>query len=200
MDSPLTIQQQLERIARETARLSYPGGMGRGRKQIVKAGTKQEVEEYFSTEFPLRVLWTDASQVADNYDTWHEQQARKLGRFLKQEQHWGNPENCSVVVGAKLVNTFMHQLMKYKEFRPLWCKLHLPLDSIVFQAFRKIRRTSSAITRIVKRVDSKAAYAISYDDYKFIQDTLWDFICELNSRAGVEFEIKSRIELNYLWL
>ena len=136
---PLTGKELSRQIGVETARMSYPGSMSRGAKQIVKAGTK----------------------------------------FL---------------------NTFMHQLMKYKRAHPLWQKLHLPLDSRVFQSFRHISVTSPAIREIITCIGEKTAYSISRKDYKFIQENLLKYIKELNSRPGSEFKVTSRIELNYLWL
>ena len=195
---PLTIRELLKQVARETARMSYPGSMSRGKKQVVKGGAKLKIEEYFVSAFPLATLWTDTRQIADNDDDWHEQQTQALGRFLVRHECLGNPANNSSAVGAKFINTFMHQLTKYERLRPLWPHLHLPLDVRVFQSFALL--DSPAITKIRERVGSNSAYAISYSDYKFVQDTLWDFISELNSRPGAEFKVKSRIELNYQWL
>jgi hypothetical protein len=88
--------------------------------------------------------------------------------------------------------------MKYEWARPLWRQLHLPLDARIFQAFTRIK--SPAIAKINSCIGTNAAYSISYEDYRFIQNTLWEFIEELNGRPGAEFQVKSRIELNYLWL
>jgi hypothetical protein len=186
MNYPLTKKQLLKQIACETARMSYPGSMSRGAKQVVKLGTKLRIENYFVNRFPLAALYADVDQVAHNYDTWHEEQTQALGRLLLDHNCLGNPENNAFAVGAKFINTFMHQLMKYSQFRPLWAELHLPLDARVFQSFAKIT-DSPAIIRIKERIGARSAYALSYDDYKFVQDVLREFISELNRRPGMEF-------------
>jgi hypothetical protein len=198
MDYPLTMQQLLEQIAYETARMSYPGGMSRGAKQIVTAGAKKEIEGYFVKRFPLNQLWNRATIIAKHYDLWHAEQTREIGDYLKQQKCLGYQGNNQYAVGAKVLNTFMHQLMKYEPLRPLWQQLHLPLDARVFQSFA--RNKTLAITKINSRIGTKTAYSILPEDYQFIQSTLWEFIDELNKRPGAEFQVRSRIELNYLWL
>jgi len=198
MDYPLTKQELLKQVALETARMSYPGGMGRGPKQIVKAGTKKQVEYYFTTKFPIYEVRDNASGIAAVYDSWHEKQVNAIGDFLEQQGCLGNPDNTQIAVGAKFLDTFMHQLMKYEWARPIWQQLHLPLDARVFGAFDRIE--SSSIAKIKSHIGGRSAYSISLKDYQFIQDALWEFVEELNKRPGAEFEIQSRIELNYLWL
>ena len=66
MPYPLTIQELQEAIARETARMSYPGGMSRGVKQVVIKGAKQNIEEYFATVFPMGDLWNTVGQIASS--------------------------------------------------------------------------------------------------------------------------------------
>jgi len=198
MNYPLTKQELLKQVALETARMSYPGGMSRGAKQVVTAGTKEQIESYFTTKFPMHELRENVSGIADVYDRWHEQQATAIGSFLEQQRCLGNPNNNKFAVGAKFLSTFMHQLMKYEWARPLWQQLHLPLDARVFQAFTRIE--SPAIAKINSRIGTKTAYSISHKDYQFIQDTLWEFVEELNKRPEAEFQVQSRIELNYLWL
>jgi len=188
----------LEQVARETARMSYPSSMSRGPRQVVKKGAKRKIEVYFAAKFPLSALGADVGQVVGHYDAWHKHQTRALGSFLVDKQGLGNMRNDSLAVAAKLINTFMHQLMKYDQFRPLWPQLHLPLDGRIFRAFARI--DSPAIRKIREHVGTKTAYMISYSEYELVQDTLWQFIAELNHRPGAEFQVTSRIELNYLWL
>jgi hypothetical protein len=198
MNYPLTKQELLERVARETARMSYPGSMSRGSTQVVMAGTKKKVEDYFAVRFPLYEVWDNASRIADQYDAWHEQRTKEIGRFLKRQKCLGNPNNNEFAIGSKFLNTFMHQLMKYEWARPLWQQLHLPLDARVFQAFSRTK--GLAMAKINSCIGTNTAYSISYEDYQFIQNALWEFMAELNERPNVEFQVKSRIELNYLWL
>jgi hypothetical protein len=44
---PVSESERLEAMARETARMSYPSSMSRGRRPLVKAGTKKAVEGFF---------------------------------------------------------------------------------------------------------------------------------------------------------
>lgn len=198
MNYPLTKQELLKQVARETAKMSYPGSMSRGLKPVVKSGTKAKLENYFAAKFPLYSIWDDANNISARYDVWHEYQTKEIGRFLKKEQCLGNSNGNEFAISAKFLNTFMHQLMKYEWAHPLWRQLHLPLDTRVFRKFEKFK--SPAIEKIKNHIGTKTAYLISYEAYKFIQNTLWEFIDELNKRPGAEFQVRSRIELNYLWL
>jgi hypothetical protein len=189
----------LLQIARETARMSYPGGMSRGEKRIVKAGTKEKVESYFVKNFPLAHVYDDAARIALIYDSWHESCAAELGRFLEEQDCLGRPSISGFAVGAKLLDTFMHQLTKYPWAQPLWPQLHLPLDARVFWAFGKLEEYES-IRKISKCISDRSAYALSQQDYRYIEATLWEFVTELNARPGAEVQVQSRIELNYLWV
>ena len=78
---PTTKHELLDQVAIETARLSYPGGMSRGVKQVVTAGTKAKVEEYFVTGFPINALFDNASDIVNTYDGWHEQQGGAIPKI-----------------------------------------------------------------------------------------------------------------------
>jgi len=200
MDYPLTKQELLKQIALETSRMSYPGGMSRGSKQIVKATTKHELEYYFANNFPMYELHDNPREIAKGYDSWHKEQSTAIGNFLDNKKLIGDFRDKEVV-GAKFLNTFMHQLMKYEWSRSLYNELHLPLDSRVLDAIKSFRQIESiSIKEINHRIDGKTVYSLSYADYEFIQQKLWKLIEELNQRPKVEFQIRSRIELNYLWL
>jgi hypothetical protein len=202
------LEQWLQQIARETARMSYPGSMSRGQKPIVVGKTKAKLEDYFANEFPLRDLWEKSSQRAKDYDSWHKAQSVALGDYLAREGHLGNSSNDKRVVAAKFLNTFMHQLMKYEPFPPLWERLHLPLDARVFDSLRSSGNpthesnmsSSIALQQILEIIAGKTAYSISYPAYQSIQKHLWGFIDDLNRRPGVQYSIRSRIELNFLWV
>ena len=194
MQIPLTKSDLFRAISMETARLSYPGSMSRGKSSVVKQGTKIIVENYFAESFPMGEVWSSAHDIADRYDAWHHERLIKFeGAIAKQVC----PGNQPMSVAAKFLNTFMHQLMKYEPARPLFASLHLPLDSRVFAALRRER--SPALADIRDHL-SKSPYALEYDAHKQIQDALTRFIDELNRRPGAEFAIRSRIELNVLWL
>jgi hypothetical protein len=200
MKDLVTRQDYLEFIAIETANMSFPGSMGRGEKKVVKAGTKEKLKQFFASDFPLQDIFVDAKGRVLEYDRWHDQQVAVIARFLETEDCLGNPENTSYTIGAKFLNTFMHQLMKYEWARSFWKELHLPLDSYVLQAFAKRKRTSPAIEKITQHIGAKTAYSLSREDYQFVQNILWDFIAELNGRTKAEVQFHSRIELNYLWV
>lgn len=193
-----TRQELAAAIAQETAKMSYPGGMSRGDKQVVTAGTKAKIESHFLAEFPKWGLMENASGIAEHFHIWHQEQAETLAAYLEREHCLGNPANDKVTVAAKFLDTFLHQLMKYEWARPLWKHLHLPLDPRVLQAIWQA--TTPAAEEIKACVGDRSAYAITYADYMHIQLLLWDLLQELNHRPCKEFDLTSRIELNYLWL
>jgi hypothetical protein len=201
MGFPLTLRELQIAIARETAKMSYPGGMSRGANGICVAGTKACIEAFFVDRF-VATLWDGAPKMtAKCYDSWHKGKTAALGEHLQRQRCLRNPRNCPEGVAQKLINTFMHQLTKHERFRPLWPHLHLPLDGGVFDAFTCIRnRTESPVmTEICELIDGQSAYEISYDVYQSIQKKLWGLIDELNDEEGREFRLISRIELNLLW-
>jgi hypothetical protein len=194
MQLPTKQRELLFYIAKETARMSYPGSMSRGKKPVVRKDTKKALENYFCKNFPMEEVWGSAkNNLADTYDKWHRKRVEEISDAIGP---YVSSHNQPLSVSAKFLNTFMHQLMKYEPTRPLFSKLHLPLDSRVFSKFRIIQ--SSALKRLT--FFNQSPYAISYDLHGQIQKTLWEFIDELNARPDAEFSISSRIELNWLWL
>src|SRR5438477_6630612 len=111
-------------VARETARMSYPGSMSRGAKPVVHAGTKAALEHYYAERFPMSEVWSCAEQLASSYDAWHQERTAEMAKTIQSRV----PDyNVPQAVAAKFLNTFMHQLMKYQSCRTLWESLHLPL-------------------------------------------------------------------------
>ena len=100
-------------------------------------------------------------------------------------------------VAAKFLNTYMHQLTKYREAYPLVPVLHLPLDARVMDSLRRLR--FSALDA-VRDVLGCSPYALPYKTHLKVQRALTKLIVELNARRGAEFQMQSRIELNWLWL
>lgn len=202
MTYPLTMFELRQAIVRETAKVSYPGRMAGGIRPIVKQGTKESIEKYLVSVFPNNPIWLDLAAVDANYDEWHTKECLHLAEHLVQGQFLDNPGNSPSVVASKFINTFMHQLMKYEQFRPLWMKLHLPLDSQVLSGFNNLRRAlprSVALGNINRIARQKSAYSISFEEYTYVQENLWGVVSDLNLRPGAEFRVTSRIELNYLW-
>ena len=173
----LTKKDYLKAIAREAAKMSYPGAMSMQPKgeQIVVKDTKKAVEEYFANEFQIEDLW-DKKKRQKNYDQWHKCQTKNISKTVVRTK-CGDKKNNPDAVSAKFLNTFMHQLMKYKEFRYLYKYLHLPLDG---QVFKNLARELKEIEnpQLLKELRDLAqeyknqAYTLNYDKYKKIQEKL----------------------------
>jgi len=191
---PASRSELLKSIARETARMSYPGSMSRGEKQVVTKGTKEKLETYFATTFPMEEVWSSAKTLTGSYEKWHKKRTAEIASALGD--HVAN-QNVPSSVAAKFLNTFMYQLMKYEPCRPLLPVLHLPLDRHVFDALHRLK--SPALKSVSSAFES-SPYALSYKDYSEIQCALLLFIEELNKRQKIEYKVKFRIELNWLWL
>ena len=191
---PLTNLDLSKCIARETARMSYPGSMSRGKNPVVISGTKEILENYFTVKFPINELWKTAVQVAQKYDEWHCSRSLEISSVIRNQI--GTKRNRQVVA-AKFLDTFMHQLMKYEQFRSIWNQLHLPLDRRIFNALKGL---DSPALENVKRYFLASPYMLSYKSHMKIQRALWSLIAELNRRKSAKFQIKSRVELNWLWL
>lgn len=194
MKLPLTQHDLLRRIAVETARMSYPASMSRGRKPIVGRGTKATLEAYFRDIFPMDEVWDAAPTIALNYDAWHSSRVHDIAAHIAENV---SAHNVQESVAAKFLNTFMHQLMKYASARPLFTCLHLPLDARIFAKLLRIR--SPSLTPL-RDTFARSPYSLPYAQHATVQVALWQFIAELNARPGADFQITSRIELNWLWL
>ena len=156
MGVPITLTELLGRVARETARMSYPGSMSRGNAPVVLKGTKAALEDFFVARFPLRDVWLSSSQVADRYEEWHQARTEEIARSLEASiSRRTNP----MAVAAKFLNTFMHQLMKYEPCRALWPKLHLPLDARVFA---NLARLPSPALSAVHSLFAGSPYLLPY--------------------------------------
>lgn len=137
--------------------MSYPGRISGGKKPIVRAGTKKDLESYFANRFPLADLWRHPKTVVRKYDMWHAQRCREIGRLLRPQL--ATPGNKPKAVASKFLNTYMHQLIKYEELRPLWEALHLPLDARIC---RGLRRLESAALAMIRRELSISPYQLTY--------------------------------------
>lgn len=194
MRVPTKQAELLEKISRETARMSYPGSMSRGMKPVVTKGTKGSVEEYYATCFPMLRLWRAAPSVAATFERWHKSRVIEIAGVIEPRV---SAHNNPLSVAAKFLNTFMHQLMKYEECRPVYALLHLPLDARVFSALSRI--DSPSLDR-VRPVFAHSPYTLAYEDHLRVQTSLRRFAAELNARRGAEFLVRSRVELNWLWV
>jgi hypothetical protein len=191
MAFPLTLDEYLRAVAKETARMSWLGRMS----AILEAGAKKDAEAYFTSDISVSAMKSVWSQRVSAYDSWHEKRVIELARWMTRRVRTGyRPE----AVAAKLVDTFMHQLIKYEECRFLWPHLHLVLDARVFAALRTLARDSTAL-RTASGILDKNPYRISIEQYKTVQEQLREFVGELNLRPNHEFNLSSRIQLNLLW-
>ena len=195
MPFPDTQTNRLRLVSLETARMSYPSSMSRGKNPPVPANgesPKKRMLAYFERRFPLQDVW-DCE--VENYDVWHSERVWKLGDMLRRRDFVG-PGRNSRALAAKFLNTYMHQLMKYEECRHLWPSLHLPLDQRVFVALKALK--SDSLAGILELLSS-SPYELRYSRHLDIQSALLQLINELNDREPMEFQITSRIELNWLW-
>jgi hypothetical protein len=197
MAFPLKLDEYLYAVAKETARLSWPGRMW----PILRTGAKNNAEEYFTSDAfltKLREIWQGR---VGAYDSWHERRVPELAASIAEKVTTRNAPGIPYrpeTVAAKLLDTFMHQLVKYPEYRFLWADLHLVLDNKVFAVLHTLARGSVAL-RAVDDILIQNPYTISGEQYKRVQTQLREFVEELNSRPGQEFGLGSRIQLNILW-
>ena len=113
--------------------------------------------------------------------------------------HKGNKKNNSEAIAAKFLNTFMYQLMKFENCRPLFKHLHLPLDRRVFNTLRSPKLPFSGKEKI-QPILRKSPYAIEYSEYQEAQNALWSVVKAINKQPGQTITLTSRIELNcFLW-
>lgn len=179
----------LKAVAVETARMSYPGRMG----GMLKPGAKRKIQEYFEERFPLPEVWRNPKKIAGFFDDWHRRQIQVFASFL-EKRGLLKQENRAWGVASKLLNTYLHQLMKYPKLRPLYGCLHLPLDQEVRKSLRRLAKKQSTLHRILLFLQ-RNFYEVQYDEYLQIQDTLSRLMSELPIN---ERKLTSRIELNAL--
>lgn len=193
MQVPRSLTELLPCVARETARMSFPRSMSRGKRPIVLGHTKDALERYFVERFPMKSIWTSAASLANTYDRWHSLRVTEITDALSSNIQ---PPYEHPSVAAKFLNTFMHQLIKYEEARPLIPVLHLPLDRGIFEVLKNIE--SSALTG-VRQWLKRSPYTLPYERHREIQVALRAFVRELNSRPKAAFRLRGPIELNWLW-
>ncbi len=191
---PNKLKDYLKCLARETARMSYPGHMS----PVVGTGTKKAVEKYFADRFPMEAVWRNSGQIARKFDKWHKERvlelAKCVGGYKKREI------DSSEAIAAKFLNTFLYQLMKHGPCQPLRSRLHLPIDRRVLGELNRLKHLprGHALTKLEKDLE-KRPYALTYSKYFEIQTVLTEFIKDLNRRPNCEKKLESRIELNLLW-
>jgi len=182
----------LRHIVRETARMSYPGRFG-GK---LRGGAKEAIQEHFENVYPGKLQ----AQIA-NYEVWHKKRVNQLSHVIKKGNYRQDENDTSFALSAKLVNTFMHQLMKYDRFRYLYKSLHLPLDRTVFQRLCRAENDHNELhhLRELVRPFTMHAYRFGAETYAQIQEELWGVVNYFNANVLPEnCQIYSRIDLNCL--
>jgi len=197
MEPPLNRDAYLRFITTETARMAWPGSMMRGKKQLLRRGAKEAVERFFQDqeEFPIGKLWRNPSKV--DYEKWHRRVSKDLAEALRGYK--GAKRNTADAIAAKLLDTFMHQLMKTKRFRALWPRLHLPLDSTVFKALKRCQVEFDGKAKIAT-ILKKPPYSITRKEYEEVQKSMWSLLKRMRADSAVGLQWTSRIELNWLWI
>jgi len=183
-------------IKRETAKMAWPGHM----EPILKKGTKSDVEIFFAAKVNLACLLKKNIKQT-GLDDWHSATvnclADRLTKHINPRRE--SPPYSAQAVAAKLVNVFLHQLIKYKPFAHLYPYLHLPLDS---QVWPEIKKAITSERRCqLKTILEKNPYTLSYDDeYIKIQKILWEVLDSLFTNDVLLQYGRSRILLNStLW-
>jgi len=196
MEIPATFEDMLPMIALETARMSFPSSMSRGKNApMVSNGEftpKKVVENYFKRAFPIKEALSPNKLP---FDEWHKVQTIKFGNYLYRYKVIGAGRN-SRGLAVKFLNTYMHQLMKYAEARHNWSALHLPLDQKIFNQLKNLDYES---LDSVKDLLNRSPYKMGYPSYFKIQEALGKLIAELNSRNSASYSFTSRVQLNWLW-
>ena len=125
-----------------------------------------------------------------------------LSKVIKKGNYRQDENDTSFALSAKLVNTFMHQLMKYEQFRYLYEQLHLPLDKSVFVSICKIipkhDRTEFSCLRKLAFRWKNCPCQFNKKDYTKIQSELSRLVEYYNKTVLTENQICSRIDLNCL--
>ena len=179
----------MERIARESYQMSYAG------LRLVTKGAKKKLATYFVKKFPMIDVWGNAETTARRFEEWHRERVEEISAVI--DGYKSKKAYRTDALAAKFLNTFLHQLMKFKKCRPLWPQLHLPLDGIVFCEIKALARSSAALADIAYLVDG-SPYSLGDADYKSIQDALLKYIDELNRKKTLPYRLTSRIEFNFL--
>jgi hypothetical protein len=188
-------RELLKRIAAETARMATPGSFyGR---VLAEKGTRDQVEDYFVQRFPLSDLYNRAVTGAE-YPQLHQEAIKSLSTLVEGriKQLPGHNRRLAFPISAKLVDTFMHQLMKYEQFRYLYRALFLPLDRRVLTSISKRSidgiKIPDELSDLGKRYRNDA-YSIPKNYYNRIQEGLLTLLPHFE-------QLEARIELNcVLW-
>lgn len=189
-------------IIEETVRMGTPGQYYG--PVVSGGGMKQDVIHCFKNEFPIDTL-LNKRFTEDQYKRMHKDMVEKLYRVINNNIRQLEGHNRKAFpICAKLVDTFMHQLIKYEQFRHLYKNLFLPLDGQVFKKFSHgsiLDRAVEFPQEIIGIAKRMGAYEISSSQYYKIQNHLLVVLTDFNTKMPKRFKLKARIQLNaVLWL
>jgi hypothetical protein len=206
----MTLEEYLREVAEETAKMSYPGHFSPPLCKNAKKGPKETVQRYFTGRVFIRELtqlWRNRRQIPTRvaFNEWHNKRVQELGRCLRRCSHMRDGYNARAAA-RKLIDVFMHQLMKYQRFRRLYRFLYLPLDRQVCRALRRKRREDEDYgalnTDEVKELldGNRNPYNFEHADYLRIQEALLHVVRALqrDPRLAYRASITSRVDLNAL--
>lgn len=192
----------LKNIVFETTRMASPGSFyGR---VVCNKYTKNQVASFFSDIFPINDLWNHVV-ILDKYSEWHLEQTNRLNEVIKDHirQLPNRTRRIPFPISAKILDTFMHQLMKYERFRYLYNYIFLPLDQKALQRMSLLTINRVKVPEDLRQLAIKyknEAYSIPYQEYIRIQNMLPILLNKLNQVLPEDYRLNARIELNcVLW-
>jgi hypothetical protein len=194
----ISYEDWLTRVSVETARMSYPTSMSRGTVPLVIGNTKKALEKYFDESGFVKNLLElqKGGPKQEQYDEWHTKRICEIGDLLVSKKLLCDAKT-KFGVGAKFVDTYMHQLMKFEMCRSFWKLLFLPIDRKVCRFLNKSKDVfSQRVQVIVDKYKNESPYFITEEEYSEIQKSLWIIIDEINKNLNEKYTLTSRIELN----
>lgn len=184
-------EDYIRRLVVESFRMGYPAGMNRGKNPVIKGAIKDELLAHFKTKVADKVM----SDVPgpERYVLWH----KKLCRSLESVFHGRlGDERKLFPITAKFIDTFMHQMMKYEDYRDLYGVIFLPLDGIVTPKLKKMFKEEGLMDNGLDTFFELGPYKIDDGVYYLVQEKLNDLATQVGARIGKSI---FRIDLNVLW-
>jgi len=189
----------LKGVIRESAKIGFPGRMAGGRGPLVGQIKKRTIEFFLKQTFED---FKSGRPRPSRYRAWHEKLSNRFANGL-QDGSLGvqvRKKKSPFAIGAKFVDTFIHQLIRYPEYSKLYPAIYLPLDRKVTPHLRKNLTANDLLPRggrLSKCLNADKIYELEREDYYFIQAQL----SELTQRIAIKIgrPNMARIELNILW-
>ena len=196
----LSKEEYLKLVAQETSRMSQPGSFyGRVLKKKNEESKDKAylpVHNYFLYNFPLQDIWECRTMTEQGFEKWHKLRLGEIAKVIS-DNYLFRTEYNPTILGAKLIDTFMHQFMKYPQCRSVYEWLHLPLDRTALNSIPKLKDICGIDGDLEELFDlsekyKRCPYGLAPDDYMEIQKYLL-IVKEI-------FGLTARVELNaILW-